>query len=49
MAQHYLAAPPISVPSEHGASDIRDEKCNRLNPENDEILLFVKNNFKLAS
>ena len=50
LAQQYLAAPPTSVPSERvfsGASDLFDEKRNRLNLEKAEILLFIKSNFIL--
>ena len=52
LAQRFLAPPPTSVPSERvfsGASDIYDEKRSRLNPEKAEILLFIKNNFSLAT
>ena len=50
LARIYLAAPPTSVPSERvfsGASNIYDEKRNRLNPEKAEVLLFIQNNFQL--
>ena len=50
LARIYLAAPPTSVPSERvfsGASDIYDEKRNRLNPEKAEVLMFIRNNFHL--
>ena len=52
MARCYLAAPPTSVPSERifsVASDIYDGKHNHLSPEKAEVLLFIKNNFKLQS
>lgn len=48
-AQHYLSAPPTSVPSEQlfsGAGDVYYDKRNRLAPERAETLLFIKNNFK---
>ena len=48
MAQHLLAPPPTSVPSEQvfsEASDIYDEKRSRLNPEKAEVLLFIKKQF----
>ena len=50
LAQQYLAAPPTSIPSERvfsGASDLYDEKQNRLNLVKAEILLLIKNNFSL--
>ena len=50
LALHYLSPPPTSVPSEHlfyTAGDIYDEKRNRLDSEQDETLLFIKNNFEV--
>jgi hypothetical protein len=51
IAQKYLSAPPSSVASERlfsGAGDVYDDKRNKLAPEKAEMLLFIKNNFKMC-
>ena len=51
VARKFLSAPPTSVTSERlfsVAGDIYDEKRNRLTPEKAEMLLFIRQNFKLT-
>ena len=52
LAQQYLSALPISVPSERLFSrtgDIYDEIRNCLAPEQADTLLFIKNSFNIGS
>ena len=52
IAQKYLSAPPSSVASERlfsGAGNVYDDKRNKLLPEKAEMLLFIKNNFKMCT